>query len=97
MIKIGREVLKFVREEAKKTGIAKPVVLLMDCGCMLNQETVEVDIKSGPEEGYAPYTKVDEIPFFVSPKIRHLADKGRLAVSAYGAGKFKKLEFIPGE
>jgi hypothetical protein len=95
MIKVDRKVPKFVRDEAKKMGLAKPVVLIMDCGCMLNQETVEVDIRSEPEEGYEPYTEVDGIGFFVSPKVRSLADSGRLVVTEYAAGKFKKLEFCP--
>lgn len=97
MIRIDKNVPEFVREDAKSHGIKSPVVLIMDCGCMMNQEAVVLDIRSGPEEGYEPYTEADGIKFLVSPKVKALADRGRIGVFTYGAGRFKRLDFFPAD
>ncbi|MCQ5377617.1 MAG: hypothetical protein NO516_06155 [Candidatus Methanomethylicia archaeon] len=97
MIGIEREVLEFIKSEAHRQGIKRPIVLLMDCGCMLNTDSVEVDIKEeGGEGNLVQYLVKDGITFYVSPKIRRIADKGRLSVTTYGNGKFRRLDFIPG-
>jgi len=98
MLKVEDGVAKFVKEEAKRSGIEHPVVLIMDCGCMMNEETVELDIKEeGSEKGYEFYMEVKGIKFLVSPKVRHLADKGGIGVMTYGAGRFKRLEYYPSD
>jgi hypothetical protein len=98
MIALDEGVVEFVREEARKSGIKRPVVLIMDCGCMMNKETVELDIKGeGTEKGYDFYLEAEGIRFFVNPKVRHLADRGRIGVMTYGAGRFKRLEFYPSD
>jgi hypothetical protein len=89
-------VIDFIREEAKKAGIVKPVLLLMDCGCIMNQETVELDIKEkGAEEGYEFYMEKDGVDFYVNPKVRHLVENGKISVVPYGAGRFRRLDFNP--
>ncbi|MBM5804974.1 MAG: hypothetical protein FJZ49_02745 [Candidatus Verstraetearchaeota archaeon] len=45
MLKVEDGVAEFVREEAERSGIKNPVVLIMDCGCMMNEETVELDVR----------------------------------------------------
>jgi hypothetical protein len=97
LISIDRDVPNFVREDAKRQGIENPVVLIMDCGCMMNQEGVVLDIKSHSEDGYEPYREVDGIKFFISPKVKASADGGRIGIFTYGAGRFKRLEFFPAE
>ncbi|MEM4720746.1 MAG: hypothetical protein QXT73_01615 [Candidatus Methanomethylicaceae archaeon] len=96
MIEIEPGVLEFVRGEADKLGIKKPVVLIMDCGCMMNEGSVELDIKEeGPHEGYELYTEIEGIKFYIKPKVRKSAEGGRIGVKTYGAGRFKRLEFYP--
>jgi hypothetical protein len=96
LISLDNGVIDFIKEEAKKAGIAKPVLLIMDCGCIMNQETVELDIKEkGSEEGYEFYMKKEGVEFYVNPKVRHLADKGRISVVPYGANRFRRLDFNP--
>jgi len=63
---------------------------------MMNQESIELDIKEeNLKEGYEFYTEKDSIKFYIKPKIRHLAERGRISVVTYGAGKYKKLEYNP--
>jgi hypothetical protein len=96
LIILDKGVKKFVREEARKSGIKNPIVLIMDCGCMMDKETVELDIKEkGTEKGYDFYLEVDGIKFFVNPKVKHIADIGRIGVMNYGEGRFRRLEFYP--
>lgn len=96
MIALENGVIDFIREEAKKAGIVKPVLLLMDCGCIMNQETVELDIKEkGAEEGYEFYMEKDGVDFYVNPKVRHLVENGKISVVPYGAGRFRRLDFNP--
>jgi len=96
MMKLGRGVMALVKAEAAKASIERPVVLVMDCGCMLDQESVLVNIREDRgEPGYEPYFERDGVRFLVSPKIRHLADEGSLGVVAYGGGRFRRLEFTP--
>jgi hypothetical protein len=96
MIALERGVLEFVKEEAKRSGIKKPIVLIMDCGCMMNEETVELDIKEeGAEKGYNFYMEVEGIKFLVNPKVKRLADRGRIGIMTYGEGRFKRLEYYP--
>lgn len=96
MISLDDGVIDFIWEEAKKTGIAKPVLLIMDCGCIMNQETVELDIKEkGAEEGYEFYMEKDGVEFYVNPKVRPLAENGKISVVPYGAGRFRRLDFNP--
>lgn len=96
MMKVGRGVMSLVKEEAAKASMKKPVVLVMDCGCMMNQESVLIDIREeGEGEGFDEYFMRDGVRFLVSRKIRHLADEGRLEVAVYGGGRFRRLEFVP--
>lgn len=96
MLKVGKDVMAFIKAEATRASIKKPMVLLMDCGCMLNQESVDVDLREDRDEpGFEPYFERQGVRFLVSRKIRHLADGGRLEVEAYGGGRFKKLVFSP--
>jgi hypothetical protein len=96
LIALDSGVIDFIKDEAKKAGIAKPVLLIMDCGCIMNQETVELDIKAkGSEKGYEFYMEKDGVEFYVNPKVRHLAENGRVSVVSYGAGRFRRLDFNP--
>lgn len=98
VIRIEKDVLEFIKSEAVKQGIRRPIVLLMDCGCMLNTDSVEVDIKEeGGQGNLIRYLEKDGIAFYVSPKIREIADKGGLRVTTYANGKFRRLDFIPGQ
>jgi len=94
LIALDNGVIDFIRETAKKAGIAKPVLLIMDCGCIMNQETVELDIKEkGSEEGYEFYMEKEGVEFYVNPKVRNLAENGKISVVPYGAGRFRRLDF----
>jgi hypothetical protein len=96
MIKVEKDVADFVHGEAKSQGIKRPVVLIMDCGCILNQETIELDIKDENDTtGYDFYTLVDGLKFYINPKLKHLADTGKIFVFSYGEGKFKRLDYSP--
>jgi hypothetical protein len=93
-MKLGRGVITLIKAEAVKASFKKPMVLVMDCGCMMNQESVEVDIREDRDEaGFEPYFVKNGVRFLVRPKIRHLADEGRLGVMIYGGGRFRRLEF----
>jgi hypothetical protein len=95
-MRVGRGVIAFITAEAAKASIKKPMVIIMDCGCMMNQEAVEVDLREDRDEpGHEFYFERGGIKFLVSPKIRHLADRGRLGIVVYGGGRFKRLEFSP--
>ena len=96
MIKVESGVADFVRGEAKSQGILYPVVLIMDCGRIMNQETIELDIKDENDaKGYDFYTEVDGLRFYINPKVRLLADKGKIFVTPYGADRFKRLDYSP--
>jgi len=97
MITIGKDVPELVYEEESKRGIRKAAVLIMDCGCMMNQETVVLDIQEETDvpEGYDFYTENNGVKFYVSPKVRKLADRGRIGVVTYGTGRYRRLEFFP--
>lgn len=97
-MRVGRGVVALVKAEAERASIKRPMVLIMDCGCMMNQESVEVDIREdGDEPGFEPYLVKNGVRFLVSPKVRHLADRGSLGVTVYGGGRFRRLEFTPGK
>jgi hypothetical protein len=98
LMKVGRGVMALVKAEAAKASIEKPMVLVMDCGCMMNKESVEVDIRDERDEpGFEPYFVRNGVRFLVKPKIRHLADEGSLGVVVYGGGRFRRVEFSPGK
>jgi len=95
-MKVGKGVVTLVKAEAAKASIKKPMVLVMDCGCMMNRESVEVDIREDRDEaGFEPYFVRNGVRFLVSRKIRHLADEGSLRVTIYGGGRFRRVEFSP--
>lgn len=96
MMRVRRGVIAFIKAESAKASIERPMVLVTDCGCIMNQESVEVDLREyGEEPGYEPYFERQGVRFLVNPKIRHLADTGSLGVVAYGGGRFRRLEFFP--
>ncbi|MCX8182344.1 MAG: hypothetical protein N3D12_04440 [Candidatus Methanomethyliaceae archaeon] len=96
MIEIDAGVIEFVKNEAKRLGINRPAVLILDCGCMMNEEAVELDIKEDQHyEGYELYNEVEGIKFYIKSKIRRAAEGGKIGLKTYGAGKFKRLEFYP--
>ncbi len=96
-MKVGRGVFDFIRSESSKMALAKPMVVITDCGCMLNGESVEVDLKEyKDEQGLEPYFEMRGVRFMINPKIKQIADGGSLRVVSYGAGKFRRLEFSPG-
>lgn len=96
MMRVGKGVIAFIIAEAARASIKKPMVLVMDCGCMLNQESVEIDLKEDRDEpGFERYLEREGVRFLVSPKIRHIVDQGSLEVVVYGGGRFRKLEFLP--
>lgn len=96
MMKVSGGVVELIKAEAAKASIKKPMVLIMDCGCMMNRESVEVDIReAGDEPGFEPYFIKNGVRFLVSPKIKHIADEGSLVVTVYGGGKFQRLDFVP--
>jgi len=95
-IEIERGVIEFVKEEAKRLGIKRPAVLILDCGCMMNDQAVELDIKEDrPYEEYEFYTEVSGVKFYVKSKIRRAVEGGKIGLKTYGAGRFKRLEFYP--
>jgi hypothetical protein len=95
-MRVGRGVIAFIKAEANRVSIKKPMVLIMDCGCMMNQESIEVDLRDDRDEpGHEFYFEKEGVRFLVSPKIRHLADRGSLGVVVYGGGRFRRLEFSP--
>jgi hypothetical protein len=94
MIELEEGVIDYVQEEAKSQGLKHPVVLIMDCGCILSQETVELDIQEIEKaKGYEFYMEAEGVNFFISPKVRHLADSGKIVIESYGAGRFKRLAY----
>lgn len=96
MIEIEPGVIEFVKDEAKRLGINKPAVLILDCGCIMNQESVELDIKEDRQyEGFEQYTEVDGIKFYIKSKIKSAAEGGKIKLKTYGAGRFRRLEFYP--
>jgi hypothetical protein len=98
LMKLGRGVVALVKAEAEKESIERSMVLIMDCGCMMNQESVEVDIREEDDlEGFESYFTKGGVRFVVSPKVRHLADMGRLVVATYGGGRFRRVEFSRGK
>lgn len=96
MISIGEGVSEFVKAEAKSNGIIHPVVFLMDCGCIMNSESVEIDIREGgTEKGFDASVNQDGVRFFVHPRVMHLAEGGSIEVVTYATGRYKKLVFFP--
>lgn len=96
MISIGKGVVEFVKAEAKVIGISRPVVLLIDCGCIMNSESVEIDIReSGSEKGFDTCVNLEGVRFFVHPKVMRVVEGGSIEVETYATGKFKKLVFVP--
>lgn len=95
MMRVRGRVIAFIKAEAAKASIKKPMILVMDCGCMMNRESVEVDLREYQDEpSHELYFEMEGVRFLVNPKIRHIADQGSLEVVSYGGGRFRKLEFV---
>ena len=96
MIELDDGVIDYVREDAKNQGLRRPVVRIMGCGCVMNQDAVELDVQEEEKaEGCEFYMEVEGVRFFVSPKVRHLANRGKIGIMTYGAGRFKRLVYFP--
>lgn len=95
-MRVGKGVIAFIKAESIKSSLKKPVIIVTDCGCMMNPESVEIDLREDRDEpGFEPYFELLGVRFLINPKIKHLADHGSLRVVTYGGGRFKKLEFSP--
>lgn len=95
-MRVGKGVMAFIKAESAKASIKRPMVVITDCGCIMNRESVVVDLREYRDEpGLEPYFERQGVRFMVSPKIRGIADGGGLGVVVYGGGRFKRLEFSP--
>ena len=96
MIELEEGVIDYIQEEAKSQGLKHPVVLIMDCGCILVQGAVELDIQEIEKaKGYEFYIEAKWVNFFINPKVRQAADSGMIGIESYGAGRFKRLAYHP--